>query len=50
MRSKHTKDGLHVLFRSFYSGEQLREVEETVQILLAAGMIRVLDGFENSLE
>ena len=39
-----------MLFRSFYSGEHLSEVEETVQILLAAGMIGVLDGVEDCLE
>jgi hypothetical protein len=38
-----------MLFRSIYSGEQLSEVDETVQILLAAGMIRVLDGVEDCL-
>jgi len=50
MRSEHAKNGLYMLFRSFYSGEQLSEVDETVQILLAAGMIRVLDGVDDTLE
>ena len=34
-----------MLFRSLNARKQLSEVEKTVQILLAAGMIRVVDGF-----
>ena len=50
MRSEHAQDRLHVLFRSLNTREQLSDIEKTRQILLAAGMIRVLDGFEDSLE
>ena len=50
MRSEDAENRLNLLFRSFNTRKQLSKVEKPVQVLLAAGVIRVLDGFENSLK
>jgi hypothetical protein len=50
MRAQNAENWLHLSFRSLDTGEQLSDVKETMQILLAAGMVRVLNRLEDGLE